>query len=108
EVNRMKKIMEDSQAGNTLVLIDEIFKGTNAKDRIFSARKIIEKLSGLGVYFLITTHDFELCDTEGIVNYHFDEEYIEDKITFDYKIKNGKCQKTNAIYLLKLAGVLDN
>lgn len=107
EVNRMKKIMEESKNPNTLVLIDEIFKGTNARDRIFAAKEIIAKLDALGVYYLITTHDFELCEVESIQNYHFDEEYIEDKISFDYKIKNGKCQKTNAIYLLKLAGVLD-
>ncbi|MDE6661064.1 MAG: hypothetical protein K2J93_04530, partial [Anaeroplasmataceae bacterium] len=107
EVNRMKRIMEESKNPNTLVLVDEIFKGTNAKDRIFAAKEIIKKLDSLGVYFLITTHDFELCDVESIQNYHFDEEYIEDKISFDYKIKDGKCQKTNAIYLLKLAGVLD-
>lgn len=107
EVNRMKKIMEESKNPNTFVLIDEIFKGTNAKDRIYAAKEIISKLNALGVYYLITTHDFELCEVDTIANYHFDEEYIEDKISFDYKIKNGKCQKTNAIYLLKLAGVLD-
>ena len=45
---------------------------------------------------------------KNILNYHFDEEYLENKITFDYKLKPGKCQKTNAIYLLKLAGVLEN
>ncbi|MDE7105633.1 MAG: hypothetical protein K2O22_00530, partial [Anaeroplasmataceae bacterium] len=107
EVNRMKQIMEESKNSKVLVLIDEIFKGTNAKDRIYAAKEIIKKLNQRNVYFLITTHDFELCDAEGIQNYHFDEEYIEDRITFDYKIKDGKCQKTNAIYLLKLAGVLD-
>lgn len=107
EVNRMKKIMEMSEDKNTLVLIDEIFKGTNAKDRIYAAKEIIRKLNSLGVLFLITTHDFELCDVPDILNFHFDEEYVDDKISFDYKIKNGKCQKTNAIYLLKLAGVLD-
>ncbi|MDE7384776.1 MAG: hypothetical protein K2M84_03350 [Anaeroplasmataceae bacterium] len=108
EVNRMKKIMEESKNPNTLVLIDEIFKGTNAKDRIFAAKEIIGKLNSLGVYYLITTHDFELCDVASIQNYHFDEEYVDEKISFDYKIKNGKCQKTNAIYLLKLAGVLES
>lgn len=107
EVNRMKKIMEMSEGKNTLVLVDEIFKGTNAKDRIYAAKEIIKKLNSFGIPFLITTHDFELCEAENILNYHFDEEYIEDQISFDYKIKEGKCQKTNAIYLLKLAGVLD-
>ena len=107
EVNRMKKIVTESEQGNVLVLIDEIFKGTNAKDRIYAAKEIIKKLHSYQTNFLITTHDFELCEVPIIENYHFDEEYEENKIWFDYKIKKGKCQKTNAIYLLKLAGVLD-
>lgn len=107
EVNRMKNIISTSANTKTLVLVDEIFKGTNAKDRIYAAKQIISKLNSFDVLFLITTHDFELCDLNDIQNYHFDEEYVGDEITFDYKLKNGKCQKTNAIYLLKLAGVLD-
>lgn len=107
EVNRMKNIINNSKDNKSLILIDEIFKGTNAKDRIYAAKQIIKKLNSYNVYFIISTHDFELCEAEEILNYHFDEEYIDDKITFDYKIKEGICQKTNAIYLLKLAGVLD-
>ncbi|MDE5715451.1 MAG: hypothetical protein K2I42_04885, partial [Anaeroplasmataceae bacterium] len=108
EINRMKKIISLSMERRTLILVDEIFKGTNAKDRIYASKEIIKKLNGFNCLFLITTHDFELCDVDNIENYHFDEEYIEDKISFDYCIKKGKCQKTNAIYLLKMAGVLDN
>lgn len=107
EVNRMNYIINNSKDSKSLILIDEIFKGTNAKDRIYAAKEIIKKLNSYNVYFVISTHDFELCEAEFISNYHFDEEYIDDKITFDYKIKEGICQKTNAIYLLKLAGVLD-
>ncbi len=107
EVNRMKNIISNSKDRKSLVLIDEIFKGTNAKDRIYAANEIIKKLNSFNVYFIISTHDFELCEAQFISNYHFDEEYLNDKITFDYKIKEGVCQKTNAIYLLKLAGVLD-
>ncbi len=108
EIHRMKTIISSSEKEKTLVLVDEIFKGTNAKDRIFASKEIIKKLNSMQCLFLITTHDFELCEVEHIKNYHFDEEYIEDKITFDYQIKNGKCQRTNAIYLLRMAGVLDN
>ncbi len=107
EINRMKRIMLETSNRPTLVLIDEIFKGTNAKDRIYASKEIIQKLLTLDTSFIITTHDFELCDAAGIQNYHFDEEYIEDKISFDYKIKKGICHKTNALYLLKLAGVLE-
>ena len=105
EINKMKIIMENADS-RSLVLIDEIFKGTNAKDRIYSAFEIIKKLNAKNVLFIITTHDFELCEAEDIINYHFDEEYIDNKIYFDYKIKNGKSNKTNAIYLLKMAGVI--
>lgn len=108
EVKRMKHIMTVAKDEKCLVLIDEIFKGTNAKDRIYSALEIIKKLKSFNVSFIITTHDFELCDAPDISNYHFDENYIEDKISFDYKIKTGKCNKTNAIYLLKMAGVLES
>ena len=106
EINRMKKIISISEERKTLVLIDEIFKGTNAKDRVYASLEIIKKLNSLGVYFVISTHDFELCDASNILNYHFDENYIDNSISFEYKIKKGKCNKTNAIYLLKMAGVL--
>lgn len=105
EINKMKSIMENSDE-NSLVLIDEIFKGTNAKDRIYSAFEIINKLNNKKANFIITTHDFELCEAENITNYHFEEEYVDNKIYFDYKVKNGKSNKTNAIYLLKMAGVI--
>lgn len=109
EIKRMKAIMTTSQQQrNTLVLVDEIFKGTNAKDRIYGSLEIIKKLLSEKVFFIITTHDFEICDAPGILNYHFDEQFVDDKILFDYKIKDGKCTKTNAIYLLRMSGVLDN
>ncbi len=109
EIKRMKKIVETSNTNNpVLVLVDEIFKGTNAKDRIFASLKIIKKLNASKANFIITTHDFELCEAPNILNYHFDEEYQDDKIYFDYKIKEGKCNKTNALYLLRMAGVLED
>ena len=41
-----------------------------------------------------------------IINYHFNETYIDDKISFDYKIKEGKSDTKNAIYLLKMADII--
>ncbi len=108
EVKRMKNIMTTAKEHPALVLVDEIFKGTNAKDRIYAAFEIIRKLQSFHTPFIITTHDFELCEAEGIQNYHFDETYQNDQISFDYQIKSGRCEKTNAIYLLKMAGVLEN
>lgn len=95
-----------------LVLVDEIFKGTNSADRIIGAEAAIKKLSHPWMMTLVTTHDFELCalvDTPevGGKNYHFEEHYDGDTIAFDYKIRSGRCKTTNAQHLMRIAGLLD-
>ena len=51
----------------------------------------------------------KLCDYDEVklANYHFSEHYIDNKIKFDYKIKEGKCNTTNAVYLMKNTGIMD-
>ena len=108
EILRIKAICDYSKENKPmLVLVDEIFKGTNTKDRIVGATKAIEKLDKDNIFSIVTTHDPELCSIEGVKNYHFLEHYEEDKIKFDYKIHDGISQTRNAIYLLKLAGIID-
>ena len=107
EIKRMKLINDRIKNEKCLVLVDEIFKGTNAMERIEASRKVIYKLNDYKQFFIISTHDFELCDTKGIENYHFEESYVDDKITFDYKLKSGPGKKGNAIYLLKLSGIIE-
>lgn len=112
EILRIKSIMEYSpQKQPMIVLIDEIFKGTNSADRIIGAKEVVRKLSQDWIISIITTHDFELCDLENdssikAVNYHFSEYYEKNKIKFDYTIKNGRCRTTNAKQLMKMAGIL--
>jgi DNA mismatch repair ATPase MutS len=94
-----------------LLLIDEIFKGTNSADRIIGAKETIKKLSQPWIISMISTHDFELCelsDNEDVkaVNYHFSEYYVNDEIRFDYIIKKGRCKTTNAKHLMRMAGIL--
>ena len=59
---------------------------------------------------MVTTHDFELCSTDfGVsktINLHFSEYYEDDKIKFDYKLKEGRCHTTNAQALLKMVGIV--
>lgn len=107
EILRMKAINEAIINEKCFVLVDEIFKGTNAKDRIDASMKVIDKLNKYNVFFIVSTHDPELCDAKGILNYHFNEHYVDDKIQFDYKIKEGKALTSNAIYLLKLSGIIE-
>lgn len=107
EILRMKLINEEIKNNKCLILIDEIFKGTNANDRIKASLMVIDKLNLYNQFFIISTHDFELCDSKNIVNYHFNENYVDNKIYFDYKIKIGKCDTKNAIYLLRMANIIE-
>jgi DNA mismatch repair ATPase MutS len=108
EILRMKKANEGIKEGKSLILIDEIFKGTNAYERISASFKVIDKFNEYKALFIISSHDFELCEAKNILNYHFSEYYNDDnKIAFDYKIKEGKCETKNALYLLKMANIID-
>ena len=108
EILRVKAICENMKEDqNMIVLVDEIFKGTNTLDRITGATEVVNKLIKSNVYAIITTHDYELCDINGVNNYYFLEHYEDDKIMFDYKIRKGISNTRNAIYLLKMAGVID-
>lgn len=110
EILRIKQMMDASrQAQPMLVLIDEIFKGTNSADRILCAKQAIRSLHAPHVITMVSTHDFELCDLEKdqevhAKNYHFSEYYEDDNICFDYLLKDGRCTTTNAKQLMKLAG----
>lgn len=112
EVLRIKHVIDNlNKKKSMLVLIDEIFKGTNSTDRIVGAKEIIKTLNKDYVITLVSTHDFELCslveqrEITGF-NYHFEEYYKNDKIYFDYKIKQGKCKTKNAVHILKMAGLM--
>lgn len=112
EILRIKSMVLYSDLKKPMiVLIDEIFKGTNSADRIVGAKGIIEKLCKDWIITLVTTHDFELCDLENdkninALNYHFEEYYKNDEIHFDYTIKNGRCKTTNAKQLMHMAGLI--
>lgn len=109
EVLRIKQIMKISKKQKpVLILIDEIFKGTNSIDRIAGAKEVIRKINQPWILSLITTHDLELCDEmKNLDNYHFKEHYIENQIHFDYLLQRGKCNTSNAIYLMKMAGIIE-
>lgn len=110
EILRIKEMMQFSKHKELMIVfIDEIFKGTNSADRILCAKQAIIQLHLPWVITMISTHDFELCDLEydkaiQAINYHFSEYYEEDKICFDYRMKDGRCKTTNAKQLMKLAG----
>lgn len=110
ELLRIKDILKEAKEGKKVFfLLDEIFKGTNSRDRHTGARVLIEELCKTKSIGMVSTHDFELCDLEQkntkIRNYHFEEYYKDNKIYFDYKLRKGVSTTRNAIYLMKMAGI---
>lgn len=107
ELLRIKSMIEYGEKNlPMLICIDEIFKGTNEVDRLIGAKEAIKRLTNEKNITLVTTHDFELCEMSCVKNSHFQEYYEGDKIKFDFKLREGRTQTTNAKYLLRIAGIL--
>lgn len=112
EVQRLKMIMDAiSRKEPVFFLIDEMLKGTNESDRHKGAIALIRQLVENDADGVLATHDLELTKLEkeypeAIDNYHFDG-YIEgDKLLFDYILREGICQSSNALELMKKAGLI--
>jgi DNA mismatch repair ATPase MutS len=111
ELLRIKMIIDHAKQNRPMLfLIDEVFRGTNSRDRVTGARSVVMNLNRPWIIGLISTHDFELCDFEKdpsgrIINYHFLETYSANEINFDYKLRPGRCKTANARYLMKMVGI---
>ena len=111
ELTRIKAMITEAEQNKQLFLvIDEIFKGTNSADRIICAKTALDHLTMRNVITMVSTHDFELCRIEvgselPVNNYHFEEHYRDNELVFDYLMKDGPCQTTNAQFLLKMVGI---
>ena len=111
ELLRIKMVIEAAKEGKRIFfLLDEIFRGTNSRDRHTGARILIKNLIKEGASGFVSTHDLELGDlagegNTGVHNFHFKEYYKDGQIYFDYKLRPGISTTRNAIYLMKMAGI---
>ncbi len=112
EVRRLKALLESLQNGQApplFFLIDEIFKGTNNRERLIGSRAYVRALVGQNGFGVIATHDLELTTLAEafpqIHNFHFREEVVAGKMIFDYKLHSGPCPTTNALKIMALAGL---
>ncbi|MBH0201399.1 MAG: hypothetical protein HP496_03615 [Nitrospira sp.] len=112
EVKRLKAILDatkDRAAPPVLFLIDEIFKGTNNRERLIGSRAYITALSQGQGFGLVSTHDLELADLEqaipGLINAHFQETVAAGALEFDYRLRPGPCPTTNALRIMELEGL---
>ncbi len=108
EVRRLKALLDALQQSDPLplfFLIDEIFKGTNNRERLLGSEAYIQSLLGKHGTGAISTHDLELASLTGLSNYHFADQVRDGQLTFDYKLQTGVSPTTNALRIMRLAGL---
>jgi DNA mismatch repair ATPase MutS len=111
EVERITMLLTMSgSSAPHLFLLDEIFRGTNAVERIAAAEAVLREIMRSRHHLVVAaTHDGELTDllAGDYDPCHFGERSTTEGITFDYVIESGPATSRNAIALLKLHGVSD-
>jgi hypothetical protein len=112
EVQRIKALLETSKAhrDRCLFLLDELFMGTNTKERQVASRQLMLMLLDAGAAGAVTTHDLSICELaterpERVKNVHFRDQIHDGEMTFDYRLREGVVQTTNALEVLRRAGV---
>lgn len=112
EVRRLKALLthlEQDHEYPLFFLIDEIFKGTNNRERLIGSEAYIHALVGKHCIGAVSTHDIELVglseELPEIRNYHFQEEVVNGRMTFDYKLRKGPSPTTNALKIMELEGL---
>ena len=88
-----------------LILIDELFRGTNSIERIAGAQAVLAHLDRGDDIVVVATHDVELLQLlPTYKSFHFREEVQDGLLTFDYRLHAGPCSTRNALAILELAG----
>ncbi|HEX4037048.1 MAG TPA: mismatch repair protein [Acidobacteriaceae bacterium] len=111
EIQRLK-LLADVAAGTCplLFLLDELLSGTNSHDRLEGTRAVVRDLLRRGAIGLVTTHDLaltripEAMDGAG-QNWHFEDSLEDGRLRFDYRLKPGIVQTSNALRLMKSVGL---
>lgn len=113
ELLRIREIIDHVQKQpKTLVILDEILRGTNTKDKQAGSAGLLKKMISLNAVVVIATHDLTIGELENtfpeiVSNYCFEVELEDDQLIFDYKLKNGVSKKLNASFLMKKMGVIE-
>ncbi len=111
ELKRLKAIIDALENDQHLfVILDEILKGTNSKDKQSGSRALLKQLIRYTSSGLIATHDLSLGDLreeypDNIRNKRFEVEIENNELIFDYKLKDGISQNLNATFLMKKMGI---
>ena len=111
ELKKLRSIIgKVNKREQVFILLDEILRGTNSRDRLTGSKALIRQLIRDNAVGIIATHDLELAQlTEElpghIRNYYFDVQFHGDELFFDYTLKEGVCTTKNAELLMKQIGI---
>jgi hypothetical protein len=111
EITRVRQLVD--LAGGPLplfFLFDELFHGTNSHDRRIGAESVLRGLLDRRAIGLITTHDLALSEiATGIgpqaVNVHFEDHLDDGQMRFDYLMRPGVVEHSNALALMRAVGL---
>ncbi|WP_184549910.1 MutS-related protein [Mucilaginibacter sp. FT3.2] len=90
----------------SLVIIDEIFRGTNTIERIAAAKSVLSYITANDNFVFVSTHDLELAELldEDFAIYSFEDSKSGKTLVFDYKLKEGLLKSKNGIAILASMG----
>jgi hypothetical protein len=93
-----------------LFLLDEILSGTNSHDRQAGAEALLVGLVRSGAIGLVTTHDLALGEIAARLpgradNVHFEDEFRDGALVFDYRLRSGVVRTSNALQLMRSIGI---
>lgn len=113
ELVRLQQIVDFLKTGKpAFIIVDEMLRGTNSKDKQTGSRKFIEQLLRLPASGLVATHDLSLGTLaneypERVFNRRFEIEIKEEQLHFDYLLREGISQNLNATFLMKQMGIME-
>jgi hypothetical protein len=111
EITRLRHLNElAARQPPLLFLLDEVLQGTNSRDRFIGAQGVIHHLIDCGAIGLVTTHDLALTEIdvggpERLRNLHFQDELLDGRMQFDFKLQAGVVTKSNGIELMRSIGL---
>jgi hypothetical protein len=112
ELLRLKQLINEAKKGQPLfVILDEMLKGTNSKDKLNGSVKFLKRILELPISGLVATHDLAIGKLnneypDNFINVCFEIEHVDDNIIYDYKLKPGVSKTMNASILMDKMGLL--
>jgi hypothetical protein len=111
EILRVRQVVDLSRGSVPLLfLLDEIFAGTNSHDRRLGAEAVVRGLVEAGAIGLVTTHDLSLTHIAEVLgpqasNVHFADHFENGEMKFDFRLRQGVVQHSNALALMRAVGL---